>query len=138
MRSGLWCGALLLAVGLPATAMAGRPVFHWQDAEGVVHYADRPGGAGAQTVRPGSGALSIVDTSRARERAGINAMRPLLERELRWEQTRRAEQQRQAEQDIATKERRCARLRRELEAAELARNRPRVRKIEEQWYGSCR
>lgn len=133
----MWC-ALIFVAWLPPQAEGKRPVFQWQDAEGVMHFGDRPGAPGAERVGPSGMHMSIVDTSEARAKQGINAMRPIIERELRWQETRREEQRHAAERDMAATARRCAHLREQLDKAAAARHRARERALEEQYYAACR
>lgn len=126
----------LLGVLSPSVAI-GKPVFRWEDADGVAHFGDRPGAPEAEPVRPGTAPMSVVDTSAARAHKD-NAMRPIIEREIRWQEQGRAEQRRQAERELADKERRCGRLRDQLRKAELAGQRAREMALEEQYYRGCR
>lgn len=50
---GAWILLVMLVVAwVPPVAQGGRDVFRWEDAAGVVHYADRPDAAGARRMGP--------------------------------------------------------------------------------------
>lgn len=137
MKQGLLWVVLVPALWHPAGADAGTVVYRWIDAQGQAHYADHPGTAGARQLERYEASLSVIDTTEARRQAA-RGPNPLVERELRWQQTGREEQRRAAEKEIEAKTRRCARLRADLDAAEDARKRERARSLEGRWYRECR
>lgn len=137
MHRTLLFAGMVLALWLPPDAGATGGLYRWTGADGRVHFADRPGVAGAQLVDGYEATLSIIDTAESRRQADLGP-NPLVERELRWQQTGREEQRRAAEREIEAKTQRCARLREQLDAAEGARRRERVRQLETRWYRECR
>lgn len=138
LRSMLLLPALLLIAWAPPWAEAGRDLFSWRDAEGVVHYADRPGMPDAVRIDRHGHTMSIVDTAPAREHTRENAMRPVIERELRWQEAGHRRDRKAALAESARAERSCADLRAQITDAERARKLARVRDLEEKFYAACR
>lgn len=137
MHRTLLFAGMALVLWLPPEAGARSELYRWTGADGRVHFADHPGVAGAQRVDRYETTLSIIDTAEARRQADLGP-NPLVERELRWQQTGREEQRRAAEREIEAKTQRCARLKTQLDEAEDARRRQRVRALEARWYRECR
>lgn len=124
---------LLLPAVLPAAATPS--VYRWVDAAGVVHYADHPGSPDASPLRQDGGLLSVVETTGLARKLPPN---PFVTEELRWQMQGRDAQRRETEREIAEKERRCAALRTQLDAANAEKLRAQARKLERQWFAGCR
>jgi len=101
---------LVLSLSLGAAAMA--EVYKWTDAQGQVHYGEKPGGKGARNV--------TLPAPRPKGAARADDARRRLEKIKRWgdarQKERLAEQRRKAEQKQrkAELDRRCLQLKNDL------------------------
>lgn len=104
---------VLLLLSLAATSATGTEVYRWTDAEGQVHFGDKPTGTGAEavTVQP----PRASDTAPAA--ASESERRARTQRLLDEYAAERSEREAQREADAAAREerrRQCAIARREL------------------------
>lgn len=115
-RATPWLAALLLASG-PCPAPAGE-MYRWTDANGRSHFSDQPRGAGAERVEPDAGRMSVIDTVVVKD----NAMREVVDKEIRRQQQGRQAKVEAAERAEAKAERdkarRCEALRKRIARAE--------------------
>ncbi len=114
---------------------AASSIYQWMDDRGVMHYSDRPGAPEADTFNPDSEWLSVVKTVATQKNIPRS---PYVEDELRWQRQGRDAQRRETERDMAKKEKLCTALRKKWDAANEARSRERARKLEQQWFSTCR
>ncbi len=113
---------LMLALGavawVPPSAQGGG-IYRWEDEHGHPHFGDQPPHADSERVEPGKGRhLSLVDTVVVRR----NAMRSVINQEVKHQQQGRQEKIRSIARDTARKERetarRCDALKKRITAAE--------------------
>ncbi len=96
MRRLLWCALLI-------PALASAEIYRWTDAQGRVHFGERPGASNAQTVEVKPQVVERDDATRQRE-----------QRTEQFYEARRAEQVRDNQQAAAAQAKRaeeCRQLR---------------------------
>lgn len=140
-RGGRLGRAGALALALLAGAAEAGGMYRWTDAGGGVHYADRPGGSGAEAVEPDSTRISVIDTVVVKD----NAMRSVVEREVRRQQAQRTAGVKAADAAAASADRKraaqCDALRRKISVAENTTGsllNGTLGALDEQYWQACR
>ncbi len=111
MKAGIVVVALCVAM-----SGAQAEIFKWTDAQGQVHYGERPpGGGGAESVTIKEPPLRAPDDE-ARRTNELN-----FQRSLDYEQNRRKQERAEAEGERLAREEQCRQARRRLVALESAR-----------------
>lgn len=110
--------ALAAVAWVPPSAQGGG-IYRWEDEHGQPHFGDQPPQADSERVVPGKGRnLSLVDTVVVRR----NAMRGIINEEVKRQQQGRQEKIRSIARDAAKQERekarRCDALKKRITAAE--------------------
>lgn len=102
--------AVMLVMYLAAGAVGAEGIYKWVDAQGQVHYGDRPGGAGAQKLNVTPDAVPADAADAARREQQNKLLRS-------FDEQRAYDAQQQAKRDAAAAQRaqNCRRARVDLE-----------------------